>query len=113
MKKELTEMRSVRIHFTKEEKEKLSSELAESCKTKQEAEAEKKSVVSQLKAKIDAQDSRISYLSNCISTGYSFRNVECVVKKDHNKGMKEYYHDGVLVDSIPMTQEDSQLSIAE
>src|SRR5690348_14312809 len=113
MKKELTEMRSVRIHFSKEEKEKMSTELAESCKTKQEAEAEKKSVVSQLKAKIDAQDSRISYLSNCISTGYSFRNVECVVKKDLEKGVKEYYHDGTLVDSIPLTQEDMQLSIAE
>jgi hypothetical protein len=109
--KELTELHIIRYQFSKDETAKHSSELAEACAEKQAIEAEKKSMASTLKAKIDAQDSRIGLLSRYINTGYDHRNVECIVKKNFAAGTKEYYFQGELVDTQPLTQEDHQLGI--
>lgn len=111
--KELTELHVIRYQFSKEETAKHSSELAEACAEKQAIEAEKKSMASTLKAKIDAQDSRIGLLSKYITTGYDHRSVECIIKKDFVKGVKEYYFQGELMDTAPMTEEDYQLGIGE
>lgn len=111
--KELTELHVIRYQFSVEEQQKHSHELAEACRIKQETEGEKKSVMSNFKAKIDAQDSRIGLLSKYITTGYDHRSVECLIKKDFVRGVKEYYYNGELMDTAPMTEEDYQLGIGE
>lgn len=110
MKKD-TEFRTVRYVFSSEETAQHSNELAEACRTKQETENEKKSVMSNFKAKIDSQDSRIGLLSKYITTGYDYRSVECVVKKNFDTRMVEYYYQGELVDSRQFSEHDSQLEL--
>lgn len=111
--KDQTEFRTIRYNFTAEEQAKHSTELAEACKIKQETEADKKSTMSQFKAKIDAQDSRIGLLSKYITTGYDYRTKECIVKLNFTTSQKEYYFEGELIETVAMTAEDHQLRIQE
>lgn len=113
MKNDETVLRTIRYQFTGEEQANNSKELAETCGQKKEVEDEKKSVMSSFKAKIDSHDARINVLSKWISTGYDYRSVECVLKKNFKTGKREYYYQGVLVDEEPLKAEDHQLAIAD
>jgi len=78
-----------RYQFTEEDKNKLSSELAEYCLSKATIEAEKKKVTSEYKAKLDACDARIQRLSEKISNGHEHRTFDCIVEKDfENKSIR-------------------------
>lgn len=111
MEKLETKLKTIRYTFSKEETQANSKELAEECGQKKECEDEKKSVMSQFKAKIDSHDARIAMLSKWITTGYDYRSVECVVKRNFETGYKEFYYQGELVDQEKLTPEDHQLSI--
>jgi hypothetical protein len=113
MKKEETALRTIRYQFSKDEQSANSGELAETCGQKKEIEDEKKAVMSSFKSKIDSHDARINLLSKWISTGYDYRSVECILKKNFKTGKREYYYQGVLVDEEPLKAEDHQLALAE
>lgn len=106
------ELRNIRYAFTSEELTSKSRQLAEACTKKTQIETEKKSVVSEFKAKIDAQDSQINLLSGHISNGFETRNVECEVEKDFDKGIKKYSHNGITYDTVPLTNLDRQTELA-
>lgn len=113
MKKDETQLKIIRYTFSPDEIVTHSKELAEVCGQKKEIEEEKKAIVSQFKAKVDAHDARISLLSKWVTAGYDYRNLECVVKKNFKSGKKEFYYQGELVDEEPLTAADHQLAIAE
>lgn len=113
MKKDETALRTIRYLFTVDETATNSKQLAEACGQKKETEDEKKSVMSSFKAKIDSHDARIGLLSKWVTTGYDYRSVECIVKKNFKSGYKEYYYQGELVDQEKLTAEDHQLAIVD
>ena len=69
----------------------------------------------QLKAEIDAANSEIARLSNCINNGSEYRHMDCEVVKDFADKMKRYYRvdTGDLVHTEAMSSEDFQLDAFE
>jgi hypothetical protein len=113
MEKPEKALKTIRYQFSNEEQAANSKELAETCGQKKEIEDEKKAVMSSFKSKIDSHDARINLLSKWISSGYDYRSVECILKKNFKTGKREYYYQGVLVEEEPLRAEDHQLAIAD
>ena len=105
------ELHLIRYSFSKDELQERSKMLAETCAEKARLIEEKKSVSSDYKAKIDAKDSTISLLSSNVTNGYEVKNVECEVEYDYEQGLKRYFYQGVLYDTVAMTDADRQLDI--
>lgn len=107
------ELHIIRYVFDEDEKRLKATQLAETCSEKTRLAEEKKSVVSDYKAKIDAKDSTISLLSSHITNGYEHKSVECEVKMLFDVLKKEYWYKGKLYDTVPMSPEDTQLKIED
>lgn len=106
-------LHTIRYSFSKDEVAQKSTQLAETCGEKSHLVDEKKSVMSDYKAKIDAKDSIIGLLSNHITNGYEIKTVECEVEMDYDKGLKRYFYQGVLYDTRAMDDNDRQLELGE
>lgn len=70
----------LKYQFTAEELKEKSSQLARECRRAEETEDDKKRVMSDFKAKIDALQASISLLSGHINNGYEYRDIECTVE---------------------------------
>lgn len=97
--------------FTKEELEEKSKQLAKSCEERNGFEDDKKSVMSDFKAKIDSKNAEINILSNHINTGHEWLNKTCQVEYDFDNGKKHYYWDGLKVGTEKMKPSDYQLPL--
>ena len=73
----------------------------------------KKSVTSQIKAEIDAAESKLNILAENIRNKSEYRYIKCTVKYFPEKEIKEFYsvETGELIDSKKMESEDFQLKI--
>jgi predicted NodU family carbamoyl transferase len=74
-----TEKRSLRCDLTAKEIHDHSLQLAEKNKSIVAIEEEKKSVMSQYKARIDETKATINKLSNIVTDGFEMRDVECEI----------------------------------
>lgn len=83
---------SLNYQFTPEERANYSDQLASEIQAKNQLDDEKKEAVSNYKAKIDACTSNINKLANWVNSGQDYRSVPVIVKKDYEKGIKEYFH---------------------
>jgi uncharacterized protein YktB (UPF0637 family) len=82
-KNEIKKTRTVgKYVFTQDELNQLGHELARSNRERTGAEDEKKSVMSDFKARIDGLDARINRLSNNISNGFEYKDMECTLELD-------------------------------
>jgi hypothetical protein len=97
-----TERRSLRYDFSAPEIYELSLRLANKHKEVTRQEEEKKSVVSQYAAKINELKASINNLSNNVSEGYEFREVECTVEFNKPEMGKK-----------TLTRKDNQQTIVE
>lgn len=105
------ELHNIRYLFATDEMSEKGKRLANAVSEKSRLEDELKSMKSEHKAKIDAQDAIINQMSQHVSNGYEMRNVECDVLKDFEKGTKTYSHNGVEYDTVPLTQSDRQTEL--
>lgn len=95
--------------FTQEEIKEKSKQLAKSCEERNSLEDDKKSVMSDFKAKIDSKSAEINVLSNHINTGHEWLNKTCDVEYDFDAGKKIYYWEGMRVGEEKMKSADYQL----
>lgn len=79
MAKTAFEQRSLRYDFTAKEIHELSLQLAKKNKEVQQLEDEKKTVTSQLQARINSAKADVNVLSNQVSDGWEYRDIECEV----------------------------------
>jgi hypothetical protein len=107
------ELHTIRYTFSKKELEEKAKALADEVGDRARLCEEKKAIVSQYKSRIDQKDSTINLHSQHISNGYEVRNAECLMQKDFANRMKHYYFEGVLVDSVPMTESDLQTDLGD
>lgn len=91
-KRPVTVQVSLDYRFTKDEIEDHSAQLASEIQAKNQLEDELKEAKSNFKAKIDAAQSNINKLATWVNTGHDYRSVPVVVKKNFDKGVKEYFH---------------------
>jgi hypothetical protein len=73
------ETRILKYLFTVDELREIASNLARECRELEQLEFEKKQVVSDFKAKIDAHNAQVSKLSAHINNGHEYRYIECSV----------------------------------
>lgn len=78
-----TEKRTLRYDFTAVETHDLSIKLANKTKELNAVEEEKKSISSQYKAKVNEVKASCNKLSNQVSDGFEFREIECSVEYHH------------------------------
>jgi hypothetical protein len=106
--------KSLECKFTESEIKDFSRTLAYECRQVAQLEEQKKEVVSDFKAKIDAKHSLISMLSNNVNNGYEYRNVDCEVELDTpKKGIKTLTRidTGAEVEVTKMTESDRQTEL--
>jgi hypothetical protein len=73
-------IRSLRYDFTAIEIHDFSLQLANKTKELSAVEEEKKSITSQFSAKINEAKATCNKLSNFISNGYEYRDIECIIE---------------------------------
>ena len=72
----------LRCDFTDAEIAETAKQLARANYKRTSLEQQKKEVDSALKGEIEAENSVIQRLSNCINTGHEYRNIECRIELD-------------------------------
>jgi hypothetical protein len=88
-KKEITVKEYLKYSFSDAELLNLSKTLAKHNQDLAEIEGQKKRVMADFGAKIQGEESNIGELSRKVSSGYEFRNIECVVTyHDPTQGKK-------------------------
>lgn len=96
--------------FTPEELDQKSKQLAKACEDRNALEDQKKSVMSDFKAKIDQKAAEINILSGHINSGYEYVTKTCNVHYDFDKGIKTYAHGDQIVGTVKMVASDYQLN---
>lgn len=92
----------------------IGKELAESSNDLNQVENDKKRVVSDFNAKVAEKEAIIAQLSNKISTGYEYRDVDCTVTYHFPKeGFKEIKRNDTseLIETLEMTEAECQEEI--
>lgn len=76
-------------------------------------EEQKKSVMSDYKAKMDAKQEQINEVSRKVNQGFDVKHETCEVVKDFDNGTKKCYFNGKLVKEEKLTQADYTLPLEE
>lgn len=116
--KEKVHSEYLEYHFSIEEHMELSKEMARESQAKRRKEEQKVKVMSQFKAELDELTANINRLSELVSNGYEYRNVECAVMFDYpSRGKKRIVRKdtGEWVKDATMTSDElqQQLDFAE
>lgn len=106
-----TTIRTITIYLSKEEINQKAHHLAEALTNKADLIEQKKTAVSEFKAMIEKKDALIRQLSVEITSGSITEDVQCIIHKDYEAGLKQYIYHGEVVESEPLAPEDRQLSI--
>lgn len=105
----------LRHTFNDKETLELARKLAEGNRDLAQAEDEKKSVTSQLKAKADAIQARVTEVSGKINCGFEYRPTKVTVKYHlPAPGLKRLIREdtGEIVEELPMTSAECQGDLA-
>lgn len=78
--------RYLKYVFTEEEKKLMGSDLAQKFAIHTEAEGRLKSVSTQIKSEISTIESQMASISEKIRSGYEYRDIECDVEMDYDRG---------------------------
>jgi hypothetical protein len=112
--KEQKVKKNMRYSFTPEERLEVGKLLADAqielCRVGE----DKKRVADDFKAKESALDASVKSLSNKMSTGYEFRDIDCtIIYNDPKTGKKSLFRDdtGERIATDPMTAEELQEEI--
>lgn len=97
--------------FTDDELKEKSQQLARACRDHAGIEDQKKSVMSDFKAKLDKISAEINHTSNHINSGFEMRYNTCDVEYAFDEGLKIYYHNGKKVGEEKMTPSDYQAKL--
>lgn len=112
MKKEFCQ-EFVKCMLTEDEKRALSEEMAMKTLEAEDIEAQKKSVMTSFKERIEAAQYAARSAAQKIKDGYEMRDVECTVEKDFISGTIRYVRTDTFeeVRSKKMSQEEKQMHL--
>lgn len=77
--------------LTNDDRLAMSKDLSDSINKMKAQEDKLKTAQAQIKSEIQMLDANINRLSNCISTGKEFRDVECTIEYNFVTGTKTWY----------------------
>jgi hypothetical protein len=105
----------IKYTFTDEEKKEIAAEMAQKIVTLQQAEDDKKAVMSDFKSQIDGIQAGINAAATKMNNGYEMRSTKCQVVPNYPKKVWEYIRvdTGLLVKEKNMTSNDLQMEFED
>ena len=104
---------SVRHTFTEDEKRDIAVEMARKVAELNQAEDDKKAVMSDLKSKIDSLTAQVNGAASKLNSGFEYRSLKCEVDRDYKARKIIFWFDEKVVKEKPMTSDDLQMKIEE
>jgi hypothetical protein len=111
--KRVARVEYVKYVFSNEEKEQMANDMALALSEKETAEQKLKEIQKQIKAEIEAFQTKISTLSKHYSNGYTYQNTDCEIEYDFDAKMVRTFRadTGAFVSSRPMKANELQADI--
>lgn len=103
--------RTITRPLTQTEMVTISKSLANTMSERDRLILEKKSVMDDFKGKIEEKDQAIHQHAHSINSGNIDEVVTCIVRKNYADRVKEYIHEGEIVDREPMSDNDMQMDL--
>lgn len=105
----------IKYVFTEPEKKEIASEMTQKIVNLQQAEDDKKAIMSDYKSQIDGIQAGINSAATKLTAGYEMRSTKCQVIPNYPKKIWEYHRvdTGVLVKEKGMTSNDLQTEFEE
>ena len=103
----------VKYTFTDEEKKEIAAEMAQKIVNLQQAEDDKKAIMSDYKSQIDGIQAGINSAATKLTSGYEMRSVKCEVVPNYKKKVWEYINvdTGLMIKEKGMTSNDLQMKL--
>ena len=101
----------IKYLFTETEKKEIASEMAQKIANLQQAEDDKKAIMSDYKSQIDGIQAGINSAATKLTNGYEMRSTKCQVVPNYPKKVWEYIRvdTGEMVKEKNMTSNDLQM----
>lgn len=106
-------IRTVKFALTEAQKAEKGVEAAKASQHLTTLEIEKAREMKTMGARIKDASSRVTTLLSEIHSGFEEREVECIEHKDFDKKEVQYWHEGKIVFSRPMRDDDKQLELKD
>ena len=105
----------IKYVFTEEEKKQIDSEMSQKIVTLQQAEDDKKAIMSDYKSQIDGIQAGINSAATKMTSGYEMRSTKCQVVPNYPKKIWEYIRvdTGELAKEKNMTSNDLQMEFED
>ena len=105
----------LKYHFTEKEIQEIASEMAQKIVNLQQAEDDKKAIMSDYKSQIDGIQAGINSSATKMTSGYEMRSTKCQVIANYPKRVWEYIRidTGEVVKEKGMTSNDLQMEFED
>lgn len=113
--KKVEVMRSIKIHYTDAECQRMGKQIAYSLQEIGTIKSEAAQAASGFKQRITTSETQVKTLQDSINLGYQMVTKTCILIKNFDTQKREYWFDGQVVDEEPLTKDDYQteLNLAE
>lgn len=103
----------VKCIFTEKEKRDIAIKMAQQVANLQQAEDDKKAVMSDYKSRIDGIQAGVNSAATKLNNGYEMRQIDCEIVPDWKRKMWEYKRvdTGDIIKEKLMTSEDLQMKL--
>jgi len=98
----------VKFILTEAEKRDLATDMARKVAELNQAEDEKKAIMSDLKSKIDGLAAAVNSAATKLNNGYEYRTVSCEIDRDYKAKLVRYWFDEQIVKEKLMAQNELQ-----
>ena len=104
---------SVKHVFDEEERRDIAVEMARKVSELNQAEDDKKAVMSDLKSKIDGLQAQVNGAASKLNSGFEYRQLKCEIDRDYSQRKILYWYEEKVVKEKPMTVDDLQMKIGD
>ena len=105
----------VKYVFSENEKKEIASEMAQKVSEQNQAEDDKKAIMSDLKSRIDRIQAEVNSAATKLNNGYEMRNIKCEVIRDYKRKVIQFMRtdNGEIAREKPMTADDLQMRMED
>ena len=114
MEKEFTN-EYVKVIFTETEKREIAQEMAQKVSELQQAEDDKKAIMSDYKSRIDGLQANVNSAATKLNNGYEMRSIKCEIVPNWDNKKWEFWRTDTqeFLRDKPMSSDDLQMKLDE
>jgi len=108
------ETKFLRCILSEDERRSIADKLSRAVLEKDHKDQELRSVSTQIRAEIKAQEAIISSCAEVLRAGYEFRDIECEISIDHEKGTYQAIRTdtGEIIEERKLTPAEKQMALS-